>query len=311
MKIKKICFVGYGSHVEKTLIPSLNLKKKNIKIITKKKINNFETFSSTKKALKILSKDYIFFNSTPPRFHYSLSKLILSSGFNLIVEKPMCLKSQQVKKLYNLAKKNNLFVFENMMYFYSEQFKLIKIALLKAIKKKIIASIDIKFTIPSFSLNSFRTEVNSNSSILYDMGCYPFSLLSYFNFDVKNYKIRYKIKKSYLNFFEVFFYSKKIKFNIICAVFQKYENFLKINFKNLTSCQFNHVFYGRKIIKKNYYYNGNTTKVTTLNEKNIFQNIFSFTKNKFLNLSNEQYIVTKNYLNNLNRIKKKLNYSSD
>ena len=143
------------------------------------------------------------------------------------------------------------------------------------------------------------------------MGCYPFSLLSYFNFDLKNFKIRYKIKKKYLNSFEVFFYSKKIKFNIICAVFQKYENFLKINFKNLTSCQFNHVFYGRKIRKENYYYNGDTKKITTFNEKNVFQNIFSFTKNKLSNLSNDQYIVTKNYLNNLNRIKKKLNYSSD
>jgi hypothetical protein len=311
MKIKKICFVGYGSHVEKTLIPSLNLKKKNIKIITKKKINNFETFSSTKKALGSLSKDYIFFNSTPPRLHYSLSKLILSSGFNLIVEKPMCLKSQQVEKLYNLAKKKNVFVFENMMYFYSEQFKLIKIALMKAIKKKIIHSIDIKFTIPGFNFNSFRSEVNFNSSILYDMGCYPFSLLSYFNFDLKNFKIRYKIKKKRLNLFEVFFYCKNIKFNIFCGVFQKYENFLKINYKNLTSYQFNYVFYGKKITKENYYYNGDIKKINTFNEKNIFKNIFSFTKNKLSNLSKNQYIVTKNYLNNLNRIKKKLNYSSN
>ena len=66
-----------------------------------------------------------------------------------------------------------------------------------------------------------------------------------------------------------------------------------------------------KIRKENYYYNGDTKKITTFNEKNVFQNIFSFTKNKLSNLSNDQYIVTKNYLNNLNRIKKKLNYSSD
>jgi hypothetical protein len=311
MKIKKICFVGYGSHVEKTLIPSLNLKKKNIKIITKKKINHFETFLSTKKALESLSKDYIFFNSTPPRFHYLLSKLILSSGFNLIVEKPMCLKSQQVEKLYNLAKKNNVFVFENMMYFYSEQFKLIKIALIKAIKKKNIESIDIKFTIPSFSLNSFRTAININSSILYDMGCYPFSLLSYFNFDFKSFKIRYKFKKKHLIFFEVIFYSKKIKFNITCSVFQKYHNFLKINYKNFTCRQFNYVFYGKKIRKENYYYNRDAKKITSFNEKNVFQKIFSFTKDKLLNLSNDHYVITKNYLNNLNRIKKKLNYSSN
>ena len=86
MKIKKICIVGYGSHVKNTIIPSLNIQTKNIKIITKKIIDEFETFSSIHVALKELSKDYIFFNSTPPKFHYSISRLILSSGFNVIVE---------------------------------------------------------------------------------------------------------------------------------------------------------------------------------------------------------------------------------
>jgi predicted dehydrogenase len=109
MRIKKICFIGYGSHVKKTLIPSLNLNNKNIKIVTTKKLNNFQTFSSVQIALRNLTKDYIFFNSTPPTFHYSLSKLILSTGFNLIVEKPMCLKSWQVEKLYDLAKKKKCF----------------------------------------------------------------------------------------------------------------------------------------------------------------------------------------------------------
>ena len=49
MKIKKICFIGYGSHVEKTLIPSLKINKKNIKIISAKFLDNkFETFFRTK-----------------------------------------------------------------------------------------------------------------------------------------------------------------------------------------------------------------------------------------------------------------------
>jgi hypothetical protein len=301
MRIKKICFIGYGSHVKKTLIPSLNLNNKNIKIVTTKKLNNFQTFSSLQIALRNLTKDYIFFNSTPPTFHYSLSKLILSSGFNLIVEKPMCLKSWQVEKLYDLAKKKNVFIFENMMYFYSQQFKLIK----KVISKKNIDSIDIKFAIPAFNLNSFRTKANLKSSILYDMGCYPFSLLAYFNFDLQNFRIRYIVKKKRLIFFEVYFIAKKIKFKIICAVFQKYENFLKVYFKNFTSCKFNYVFYGKKAKKENYYYKlGKKIKTITINEKNIFENIFSFNKKKFSNQSKTQYFVIKNYLNNLNKIEK-------
>ena len=38
MKNKKICIVGHGHHVEKTIIPSLSIKSENIKIVTKKKI---------------------------------------------------------------------------------------------------------------------------------------------------------------------------------------------------------------------------------------------------------------------------------
>ena len=126
MKNRKICIVGYGRHVKNTIIPSLNSKPQLIKIVTQKKIDCYETFSNIKSAVKKLPKDYIFFNSTPPNFHYSLSKLILSSGFNLIVEKPMCLNAWQAEKLYDLAKKNNVFIFENMMYFYSKQFNLLK-----------------------------------------------------------------------------------------------------------------------------------------------------------------------------------------
>lgn len=301
MRIKKICFIGYGLHVEKTLIPSVNLNNKNIKIITKKKLNNYQTFSSVQIALKNLTKDYVFFNCTPPTYHYSFSKIILSSGFNLIVEKPMCLNPWQAKKLYDLAKKNNVFIFENMMYFYSQQFKVIK----KEINKKNIDSIDIKFAIPTFNLNSFRTKANLKCSILYDMGCYPFSLLAYFNFNLKNFKMRYIVKKKCLIFFEVYFIAKKIKFKIICSVFQKYENFLKVNFKNFTSCKFNYVFYGKKVKKENYYYKlGKQIKTTTISEKNIFENIFSFTKKNFLNQSKNQYFIIKNYLNNLNKIEK-------
>lgn len=132
MTIKKICIVGYGSHIKNTIIPSLHLEAKNIKIVTDKPILNFETFTNIQLALQKLTKDYVFFNSTPPRSHYSISKLILSSGFNVIIEKPLCLNINQLNKLHNIAKKKRLFMFENMMYFYSKQFQLLK----KLLKKK-------------------------------------------------------------------------------------------------------------------------------------------------------------------------------
>lgn len=301
MKIKKICIIGYGSHVKNTIIPSLDLKTKNIKIITKKKINNFETFPNIKLALKKLSKDYIFFNSTPPKFHYSTSKLILLSGFNIIVEKPLCLNINQFKKLSNIANKKNLFMFENMMYFYSIQFRLLK----KLLTKKNIKEIHMNFSIPNFSKNSFRKESDLDSSIVFDIGCYPFSLVSYFGFYNKNYKVQYKTKYNKLSFIEISFISKKIKFKITLAIYEEYKNYVKVIFKNGSFYQLNHFFYGKKIKKINYSYLLNKKiKVVKFNEENIFKNIFNYSNQKLLRLSKAQFFIIKNYLISLNEIKK-------
>ncbi len=303
MKTKKICIVGYGSHVKKTIIPSLNLDDKNIKIITRKNVNNFETFSNIKIALKKLSKDYIFFNSTPPKFHYLTTKLILTSGFNVIVEKPLCLNVYQLEKLGSIAKNKKLFMFENMMYLYSNQFNFLK----KLLNKKKIQKIDIKFSIPNFSKKSFRIENNLHSSILYDMGCYPFSLISYFGFNNKKFKVSYKTKNRKLNYINILFKSKNIKFEITFSIFQKYENYVRVNFKDNSTYQLNHIFYGKKIQKKTLLYKLNKKiKILKINEKNLFKEIFNYSNKKLFILSKAQFIVIKNYLNTLNIIKKKI-----
>lgn len=303
MKIKKICIVGYGSHVKKTIIPSLSLSSKNIKIISKKKINNFESYSSIEEAIKKLSKDYTFFNSTPPKFHYSSSKLILSSGFNIIIEKPLCLNIHQLKTLSEIAKKKNLFMFENMMYFHSKQFKLLK----NLLNKKDIKEIDVKFSIPNFSRNSFRKNNSLESSILYDMGCYPFSLFSSFKLSNKNFNVSYKIKNEKINFIQIFFISRKIKIKVTLAVYNKYENYVKVIFKNNSFYKLNHFFYGKKLKKINYFYSANKKlKTFSVDEENLFKKILKFSNQKLLKLSKSQYFVIKNYLISLNQIKKNI-----
>jgi hypothetical protein len=307
MKNKKICIIGYGSHIKKTIIPSLNIKSKNIKIVTKKKLNDFETFSNIQLALKKLSKDYIFFNSTPPKFHYSVSKLVLLSGFNIIIEKPICLSVSQFRELRNIAVKKKLIMFENMMYFYSKQFQLLK----KILNKNNIDEVNINFSIPSFNKKSFRKKNNLSSSILFDIGCYPFSLISYFGFNNKIYTIDYELKRKKLSSINIFFISKKIKFNILIAIYKPYKNFVKIIYKNNMVYHLNHFFYGKKIKKYNYIYDINKKmKIYKINEKNLFSEIFNYSNQKLLKLSKNQYFIIKKYLISLNQIKKKLDYSS-
>ena len=296
MKIKKVCIVGYGPHVEKTIIPSLSLKKRNIKIISSKiQIKNFDVFPNIKTALKKIGKDHIIFNATPPRLHFETSKLILNMGFNLIIEKPICLNTKQYTHLKILSKKQGLFIFENMMYFYSKQFSIFEKYILDKSK---INSIKLNFLIPNFNKDSFRSSTSLNSSLLYDVGCYPFSLISYLGFEMKDFNIVYKFKNKILNYLKIDFTSKKIKF------------FVKIGFfynSDKKKIRFNYFFYGKKIIKKNEITLPNLKKkIFTVNDYNVFKKIFNLDIKKIVYLSKKQTNYNYTYLKMLNRIKKKI-----
>ena len=305
MKIKKVCIVGYGSHVEKTIIPSLSIKKKNIKIISSKPaIKNFEIYPNIKTALKKIDKRYVIFNATPPNLHFKTSKLILNMGFNLIIEKPICLNVKQLSKLKMLSNKQGLFIFENMMYFYSDQFLIFKKYILNKSK---IDTIKLNFCLPNFNKDSFRSNTNLNSSLLYDVGCYPFSLISYLGFEMKDFNINHRFKNKILNYLNIDFYSKKIKFFVKIGFFRKYENFVEIVYSDKTKVRFNYFFYGKKIKKKNEIILSNMKKKTFIvNENNAFKKIFNFEIKKIERLSKKKIIIAYRYLKMLNRIKKNI-----
>ena len=310
MTIKKICFIGYGDHVKNTIIPSLSIKKENIKIVTKKLLSeNFQTFKNIKSAIDNLDKNYVFFNSTPPKEHFLTSKLILNSGFNLIVEKPICVSNLQYSILKKIADKKGLFLFENMMYFFSKQFLILnkEIERLDQFKK-----IDIVFSIPNFNHNSFRKSYEIENSLLYDVGCYPISLISILGIKSTKLKLNFKKKKEILSDVKISTYFKKIKINIQISFFKKYKNFIKLINIDDTSLTLNHFFYGKKIKKENVIQKKNgMTKKIYIYEKNIFQDIFKFSKKKLFKLSNSNEKITKNYLKTLDVIKKRLNNCSD
>ena len=304
MKINKICFVGYGSHVEKTIIPSLSLKNNNIKIITTKPIvTKFEIFPNLKSAINQIDRDFIFYNSTPPAIHFLTSKLIISNGYNLIIEKPICLNVIQLNKLRFLADLHNVFIFENMMYFYSKQFSIFNKYI--NINSNKINSININFCIPNFNKNSFRSNTNINSSLLYDVACYPFSLISYLGFNIYKYNFSYKYKNKILNHINISFYTNNINFTIIVSFFIKYQNYVKVILNDSTSLQFNHFFYGKKLVKNNILILPNKKiKVISVNDYDVFKKIFSYDISKLHYLSKDNFIVSHNYLKMLNRLKK-------
>lgn len=305
MKIKKICIVGYGDHVKNTIIPSLSLNEKNIKIVTTKNIKSkFFIYKSLKLALKSLSKDFFFYNSTPPSIHYKLSKLILTNKFNLIVEKPICMNSSQLTKLKVLASNNNLILFENMMYFHSKQFNFFNKFIAK---KNDFETFKINFTIPSFNKSSFRNNTDINSSLIYDVACYPFSLISFLGFKVGKFNTIINYKKDIISYLNIIFFSKNVKFDITVSFYNSYKNYCKIYFRDKSSIKFNYFFYGKKMVKKNILtLPNNKINILEINDLNAFSKIFNFKIDKLNNLSDNFFPLSKSYLDTLNRVKKNI-----
>ena len=305
MIIKKICFVGYGDHVKNTIIPFLQIKKKNIKIITKKVISeNFETFKDIELAVNNLDSSYIFYNSTPPREHFLTSKKVLNFGFNLIVEKPICVSASQYVILKKIADKKGLFLFENMMYLFSEQFLVFnkEIKQLDKIKK-----IEMNFSIPSFSPNSFRNTHHIENSLLYDVGCYPISLISFLGLKLNKIKLKSKRKNKILSLLHLSATSKKININIKIGFYKKYKNYVKVKFLDNTCSTFNHFFYGKKIKKENVKLKKTgELKKTYINEMNIFKKVFNFSYKKMFMISESNEKIIINYLKILDSIKQKI-----
>jgi hypothetical protein len=305
MKIKKICFIGYGNHIKNTIIPSLLIKKKNIKIVTKKVISeNFETFKEIKYATNNLDKNYVFYNSTPPKDHFLTSKKILNSGFNLIVEKPICVSSSQYISLKKIADKKGLFLFENMMYLFSKQFSVFnkENKNLEKLKK-----IEMNFSIPSFAPNSFRNSYHIENSLLYDVGCYPISLISFLGINLSKLKLKYKRKNKILSDLYLSAISKKILINIEISFYKEYKNYVKLEYLDSSYSIYNHFFYGKKIKKENIKVkkNGELKKIN-INEINIFKKVFKFRQKEISSISNNNEMIIKNYLKILDSIKKKI-----
>ena len=122
-KIIKFGIFGLGRVVEKRVAQVFLKELNNSKVVTVfdkirkkrdkyKKLFNCKSANSLNEFLKE-KLDYIYI-ATDSGNHYKNILDCFRFNHNVIVEKPLCLKVSQLKKLHNIAKKKGLFIFENM-----------------------------------------------------------------------------------------------------------------------------------------------------------------------------------------------------
>lgn len=286
MNIKEFnyCIVGFGNHSKTKLLPALNsLNKKIFGIASSKFINyqKYQIFNNLKDAIAQSNDKTIFVIVSPPKIHFSQTKLILETGRDIFVEKPIFTSVNEVSYISRILDYKKNFVTELLMYKYTKQYEnFIKIW---QKKKNNCLKIECFFNIPSIPENTFRTDNDILSSPLYDIGCYIISLFVDLNFSMKN--IRLIDKKTVNDKLTQFYLAGKMNNCEIYSEFgvaSEYKNYVKLSLNNDTTITFDKFFYGRSSQKSIMFKNKNTTRNIIIEDLNAFKKIFMLPKNYWI-----------------------------
>ncbi len=142
-----VAFVGCGRVAQHYIKIIKKIKNINIKIVAicdTKKLRAIEIskkvkskpYFDLKKMLKEIKVDLIMI-LTPSGLHYEHSSLALEYGFNVLVEKPICLSVSDAKKLYKKAKSKKLLLSVGFQNRHNKAVVFLK----KAINKKLFGKI--------------------------------------------------------------------------------------------------------------------------------------------------------------------------
>ena len=180
---EEIIIVGLGNHAKTKIIPAIEktcLSK--ISILSNKTLvdSKYKIYNSLEKALEKNHKK-LFVLCHPPKLHFEYCKKILKNGFDLFIEKPIFLSKTELEETINIAKTKRLVLYEMLMYLENNTVN----GTLQLIKNNLnkIQNIYTCFNLPSYPINTYRNEKYFSSSLLTDIGCYPFSFLSNFEYE--------------------------------------------------------------------------------------------------------------------------------
>ena len=190
---------------------------------------NCKLYYSHAKLIQDKKVDSVYI-STPPIQHFNLIQLALDNNKNIIVEKPICLHIEELKKIVKKSTDNNLVFHENYMFMFHKRLNYIKYYFKENLKN--IRSMNIKFTFPFRGGDDFRYNLKMSGGAIFDTAGYIVKLvqfLSDFNVELKYSNIN---KKTGGTLF--FTDSNKINYNCQFGMDHDYRCELELHMHNQT-----------------------------------------------------------------------------
>jgi predicted dehydrogenase len=255
--IFKVAIIGYGYWGPKLARNVNNSNQFKIRYIIDKSKKNLEKAKKDFPLSKLLTNfnklkkndiDLVIISS-PTKTHYSIAKHFLKFT-NVLVEKPLSLKSKEVLNLEKIAKKNNLMLFVDYPFIFSGSINFIK----SIIKSKKYGKL--------IEIESFREQapIRDDADVVWDLGVHDISILKHLltSNPIKIKSIKYntiKTKKkdtAYINLE----YRNNIKIFIKNSWISPIKvRFIKLKFdKAIIYCDENEPIYKIKIYTKNNIY---------------------------------------------------------
>ena len=252
----KVALIGYGYWGSKlarnfqnleafNLVSIADTKPRNL-LIAKKNYPLAKAFSNYKKAIRNNKIDLVVISS-PTATHYKISKFALENSKHILVEKPLCLSSKEVKKLYKVAKSKKRMIFVDYPFLFSGTINFIKKKILKNTYGKIL------------EIESFREQapIRNDTNVIWDLGTHDISILNYL-LKVRPHTIRtIKNKNIKGKFYDSAYINLKYKNNLNVLIKNSWVSptkvrLIKIKFqKAILYCDENESLYKIKIYKNN------------------------------------------------------------
>ena len=176
-RFERFCVVGLGNHARTKLIPAILSNGQAVAGVvttgTGDPALSAPVFGSLTDAIGALPSGTTFVLANPPVAHFPQAMALIEAGRDLFVEKPAFVTRQEAETVAAACEASGVVMVEAFMHRHTDLYRR-----LRALDPGEIAAIQVCFLIPQMPEGTYRQAGEIAASSLYDMGCYPLSLLS-------------------------------------------------------------------------------------------------------------------------------------
>ena len=179
-RFEQFCVVGLGNHARTKLLPALAANGQLVAgLVTRgdrQGLPDAPIFPDVETALEELPARTVFVIATPPALHFAQALPIIRAGRDVIVEKPAFASRGETVEAVEEASRSGSVLVEAFMHRHTRLYS----ELVDAYRNdSSITGLRAEFIVPEMPTSgTFRAAPDIACSSLYDMGCYPLSLLS-------------------------------------------------------------------------------------------------------------------------------------